>query len=587
MSYQVLARKWRPRNFSELVGQQQTAQALINALDTKRLHHAYLFTGTRGVGKTTIARIFSKSLNCESGITSTPCGECSSCVEIVQGNFVDLLEIDAASKTKVEDTRELLDNVQYRPTRGRYKIYLIDEVHMLSANSFNALLKTLEEPPPHVIFLLATTDPQKMPVTVLSRCLQFHLRRMEELEITEHLAMILSKEHIDYEESALQPIVKGADGSMRDALSLLDQAIAYCAHGIKAQAVLDMLGSLDREYSYQLLEAICFGDARKLMQTIEKIAVYSPDYDELLADWLALLHRLAVAQATGTFSERRVKSLSDSISAADIQLFYQLSLHARRDLAFAPHPRQGFEMAMLRIMAFKPKMPGDPPQKVKQTSGVDKWQASLHGVDQENGLPAKKTPSNRQDENSMRMRQGVVTNIVGAAESDTRLRLPQTNFSNPNDVAAQAAQLKVVVNNRPPESQLKLSVTQLVPDNWLEVVQQLRLEGNGLQILLNATAHYDQGRVIISYLSKVESLLTSNASMSIIDSLRNYFDDGRLNVEFISATRTSETPKEKLTKRHEVAIEQAERKLASDPQIGYLIEKLEGVIPRESILLKK
>ena len=355
MSYQVLARKWRPKSFEELVGQKQTAKALINALETQRLHHAYLFSGTRGVGKTTIARILSKSLNCEKGITSTPCGECSSCVEIDQGNFVDLMEIDAASKTKVEDTRELLDNVQYRPTRGRYKVYLIDEVHMLSGHSFNALLKTLEEPPPHVIFLLATTDPQKLPVTVLSRCLQFNLKRMEEPEIVDHLDMILTAEQIQFDREALSPIAKGADGSMRDALSLLDQAIAYCGDKLELATVLEMLGSIDQSYCFQLLDTIQSGDAAQLMAVIQQMSQYSPDYFEVMSDWLNLLHRIAVTQATGNTEDEKISQLAESISAADLQLYYQLSLQAKKDLPFAPHPRQGFEMALLRVLAFRPK----------------------------------------------------------------------------------------------------------------------------------------------------------------------------------------------------------------------------------------
>jgi len=354
MSYQVLARKWRPKSFDELVGQKQTAKALTNALETQRLHHAYLFTGTRGVGKTTIARILSKSLNCDHGISASPCGECSSCVEIDQGNFVDLMEIDAASKTKVEDTRELLDNVQYRPTRGRYKVYLIDEVHMLSGHSFNALLKTLEEPPPHVIFLLATTDPQKLPVTVLSRCLQFHLKRMEEPQIVEHLSKILQSERIEFEVESLLPIAKGADGSMRDALSLLDQAIAYSGDSLTIESVLEMLGSIDQSYCFRILDSIENEDANELMAVIKELSQYSPDYFEVMAEWLSLLHRIAVTQATGDTSDPHLTELAARISPADLQLYYQLSLQAKKDLAYAPHPRQGFEMALLRVLAFRP-----------------------------------------------------------------------------------------------------------------------------------------------------------------------------------------------------------------------------------------
>ncbi|MBV1911214.1 MAG: DNA polymerase III subunit gamma/tau [Kangiellaceae bacterium] len=356
MSYQVLARKWRPKSFDELVGQKQTAKALINALETQRLHHAYLFTGTRGVGKTTIARILSKSLNCDLGISSTPCGKCSSCIEIDQGNFVDLMEIDAASKTKVEDTRELLDNVQYRPTRGRYKVYLIDEVHMLSGHSFNALLKTLEEPPPHVVFLLATTDPQKLPVTVLSRCLQFHLKRMELPDIVSHLAKILAAESIEFESEALVPIAKGADGSMRDALSLLDQAIAFSGDVLKLDAVLEMLGSIDQTFVHQILEAIENDKAAELMNVVNDMSQYSPDYIEVMSDWLSLLYQIAVCQATNLSEDEKVLAWADKITPANLQLYYQLSLQAKKDLPFAPHPRQGFEMALLRVLSFRPNV---------------------------------------------------------------------------------------------------------------------------------------------------------------------------------------------------------------------------------------
>ena len=296
MSYQVLARKWRPRNFSELAGQEHVQRALINALESDRLHHAFLFTGTRGVGKTTIARILAKSLNCEKGISATPCGECSACREINEGRFIDLIEVDAASKTKVEDTRDLLENVQYAPTRGRYKVYLIDEVHMLSTHSFNALLKTLEEPPPHVKFLLATTDPQKLPVTILSRCLQFNLKRLPADLITEYLEKILQQEKIIFDNTAIALIAEAADGSMRDALSLLDQAIAYGGGELKDAEVRTMLGTVDKTHVFELLQALANRDSTLLLNSIEQLASHSADFENALNEILSLLHRIALTQ---------------------------------------------------------------------------------------------------------------------------------------------------------------------------------------------------------------------------------------------------------------------------------------------------
>ncbi len=296
MSYQVLARKWRPQNFQELVGQEHVQRALVNALNDDRLHHAYLFTGTRGVGKTTIARIFSKSLNCETGITSTPCGKCSTCMEIAEGRYVDLIEVDAASRTGVDDTRELLENVQYAPTRGRYKVYLIDEVHMFSKSSFNALLKTLEEPPPHVKFLLATTDPQKLPVTILSRCLQFNLKRLPVSLIISHMQHVLTEESVEHNVTALQLIAEAADGSMRDALSLLDQALAFGGGTVKEQEVRDMLGSVSRDKVINLLKALLKRDATQTMKVVADLAELSPDFENVLAEILSLLHHMSLAK---------------------------------------------------------------------------------------------------------------------------------------------------------------------------------------------------------------------------------------------------------------------------------------------------
>lgn len=360
MSYQVLARKWRPRTFNELVGQEHVQRALINALDNDRLHHAFLFTGTRGVGKTTIARILAKSFNCEQGLSSKPCGTCSACQEIDEGRFVDLIEVDAASRTKVEDTRDLLDNVQYAPTRARYKVYLIDEVHMLSTHSFNALLKTLEEPPPHVKFLLATTEPQKLPVTILSRCLQFNLRRLSVESIAEHLAFILSQEGIDNETAALNRLARAADGSMRDALSLLDQAIAYGGGKVSDEDVQAMLGSIDQGQVYTLLETLASGDSAALIQQLQELYQLSPDFSAVLGELLSILHCIALVQQipqayeASMGDEQRVRHLAEVLAAEDVQLYYQIGIMGQRDLPLAPDPRTGVEMVLLRMLAFRP-----------------------------------------------------------------------------------------------------------------------------------------------------------------------------------------------------------------------------------------
>ena len=360
MSYQVLARKWRPRRFSELVGQEHVVRALSNALDSDRMHHAFLFTGTRGVGKTTIARIFAKSLNCERGQSSNPCGECSSCKDIDAGRFMDMIEIDAASNTGVDDVREVIENAQYSPSRGRFKVYLIDEVHMLSKSAFNALLKTLEEPPEHVKFLLATTDPQKLPVTVLSRCLKFNLKRLLPDQIAGQMQRILDVEKISYDVDALEELSRGADGSLRDGLSLLDQAIAYGAGVVHANDVRTMLGTIERGRVFALLQAIQVGDGSALMDEIDRLAEFSPDFAGVLDDVAGALHRIQLRQLVATHvsddrgDDAAVAALSESIPAEEVQLMYQIAINGRRDIALAPTPRAGFEMTLLRMLAFRP-----------------------------------------------------------------------------------------------------------------------------------------------------------------------------------------------------------------------------------------
>ena len=367
MSYQVLARKWRPRNFAEMVGQEHVVRALSNALDNDRLHHAYLFTGTRGVGKTTLARILSKSLNCEQGVSAAPCGTCSVCREIDDGRFVDLLEVDAASKTGVDDTRELLEQVPYAPVRGRYKVYLIDEVHMFSGHSFNALLKTLEEPPPHVKFLLATTDPQKVPVTVLSRCLQFNLKRLPQAQIEGQFRHILQAEGVGFADEALEILARAADGSMRDGLSLLDQAIAFGGGEVKAEEVRAMLGVVATERLPAMLEAVMHGDAAAAMAEVAAAAEHAPDFGGLLRELVMLLHRLAVLQQVpdvageGWAQRERLAELAAALPAEDVQLYYQIALTGQRDLPLAPDDRSGFEMVLLRMLAFRPADGADEP----------------------------------------------------------------------------------------------------------------------------------------------------------------------------------------------------------------------------------
>jgi DNA polymerase-3 subunit gamma/tau len=360
MSYQVLARKWRPKTFDDLVGQSHVVRALANALDRDQLHHAYLFTGTRGVGKTTLARILAKALNCEEGVGSRPCGVCSACREIDGGRFVDLIEVDAASRTKVDQTRELLDNVPYAPARARFKVYLIDEVHMFSNHSFNALLKTLEEPPPHVKFLLATTDPQKVPVTVLSRCLQFNLRRLLPEEIRARLQSVLEAEGLDFQGPALPLLARAADGSMRDGLSLLDQAIAFSGGRVDEDGVRTMLGTLPGDLTMDILEALAAGDGARVLAEVERVASLTPDFEELLRELIALLHRLALLQqvpetlAADDPDALRLRTLAGLIPPEDIQLYYQVTLMGQTDLPLAPDPRAGFEMVLLRALAFRP-----------------------------------------------------------------------------------------------------------------------------------------------------------------------------------------------------------------------------------------
>jgi DNA polymerase-3 subunit gamma/tau len=472
MSYQVLARKYRPAVFSEMVGQEHVLRALINALDQNRLHHAYLFAGTRGVGKTTIARILAKCLNCETGLTSAPCGECSYCQEISEGRSIDLIEVDAASRTGVDDTRDLLENVQYMPTRSRFKVYLIDEVHMFSKSSFNALLKTLEEPPEHVKFLLATTDPKKLPVTVLSRCLQFNLRNMTPESIFNYLQTVLVSENVEYEESAVWQLGRAADGSMRDALSLTDQAIAYGKGFVGDKDVLNMLGGVDQREVYRLLEALIDGDAKQLLDHIREVAQYSPDYAGMLADFLSLLHRIAIVQAVpdavdnSQGDRESVAQFASRMPPEDIHLYYQIGLIGQRDLPLAPDAQNGFEMTMLRMLAFKPRSAvgrresGAVPRTETQTQARPATQTQAQTEAQPEARPAAQTEVVAAPVKQTSHITAMLANIKGESGGSDSTKKPETVSALPEEKSGLKVPESVTTESISTESNVPYSSTQ-------------------------------------------------------------------------------------------------------------------------------
>ena len=596
MSYQVLARKWRPQNFAEMVGQQHVLKALINALDGDRLHHAYLFTGTRGVGKTTIARILAKCLNCETGVTSKPCGTCGSCIEIAEGRFVDLIEVDAASRTKVEDTRELLDNVQYAPTRGRFKVYLIDEVHMLSGHSFNALLKTLEEPPPHVKFLFATTDPQKLPVTILSRCLQFNLKRMPVDMISGHLLHILSNEDIKSDDASLRLIARGADGSMRDALSLLDQAISYGDGALKEADVREMLGTISHEPLLDLLKSVAAGDGEAILEGIEQMAGVTPDFEAATDALIALLHKMAVLQVVPQAEEddEAVKQLANQFSREDVQLYYQIAMHGRRDLPLSPDPRSGFEMIFLRLLTFRPLGDIAPPIVPKAENKTATPQITA-------------APTKPQEEKKKTLEPKVSSEYI--AKKPTVINTPPVVTPPPviddappwGESIAPASKTQQVAREKKPAPQeaiekKKVSVTveeQVQPKTpevqsgnnpmWHEIVPQLGLSGRSSEIvkhcILTSIADSD---VVLSMDSSGENLLAKSAEQEIETALQRYYNKP-INLKINTRHLTEETPAERIERKHQERQQMSEDLMQNDPFVQDLQSRFEAKLIPNSV----
>jgi len=552
MSYQVLARKWRPQNFQQLVGQEHVQRALVNALNDDRLHHAYLFTGTRGVGKTTIARIFSKSLNCETGITATPCGQCSTCVEIAEGRYVDLIEVDAASRTGVDDTRELLENVQYAPTRGRYKVYLIDEVHMFSKSSFNALLKTLEEPPPHVKFLLATTDPQKLPVTVLSRCLQFNLKRLPVSLIIGHLQHVLTEEKVEHNVTALQLIAEAADGSMRDALSLLDQALAFGGGSVLEQEVRDMLGSVSRDKVLILLDAVLQRDAKKTMSAVATLAEFSPDFENVLAELLSLLHHMNLAKTVPEALDEYVSAretllkLSEQISAEDLHLFYQIALIGRRDLPLSPDARNGFEMIMLRMLAFRPAAVEARSAAQAQAQVQVQPLAPIREKMQQSA-------SAQNDIQSVRAKahvEPVVNKPVINEPIINTVRDATTEMAYAEHAAVpEQGHTDVPLTNQRMDKQavVQSAINADVSDDWRDVVNALGLGGLVKQLAINCTMGRRDGcKIVLHITSGHSNLINAKAKQRLQQALGEYFNiDAQLDIKVVNKNESktgAETP---------------------------------------------
>ena len=572
MSHQVLARKWRPGNFTEMVGQQHVLQALVNALESGRLHHAYLFTGTRGVGKTTVARILAKCLNCDTGVTATPCGECGACAEIAEGRSVDLIEVDAASKTKVEDTRELLENVQYTPTHARYKIYLIDEVHMLSNHSFNALLKTLEEPPPHAMFLLATTDPQKLPATVLSRCLQFNLKNMQPEQIVSHLEHILDAESVSADAEALALIARAAEGSMRDALSLTDQAIAYGEGKLTGADVAEMLGTVDRGRVLDVVSAILDEDPAAVLSLVAQIAEHAPDFVSTLDELSNILHQMTIAQTvpealdTSWPDQARVAELAARATIDDTQLFWQMAVGGRREVHLASSARAGLEMILLRMIAFRPASiiqsqpaAGDPPAK-KPKPPATPVAASGEREATQTDSSAAKTPSSA---TPVVTPEGVRPTGVS---DEKRAEEPTSDQSKEEAVAPQLIALEV-----------------LRTETWPTEFERFQFSGILHNIALNLElTEVADATLRFSLAERDATLLNDRHPLQLAQALQQQLGEA-VTAEIVVAEHGGCTPASHRAAMAAARLADAEQAISSDDALRKLMEAFDGQISPGSI----
>ncbi len=604
MAYQALARKWRPRNFSEVVGQEHVVKALTHALEFNRLHHAYLFTGTRGVGKTTLARILAKAMNCEARVGFNPCGECLFCKEVDEGRFVDLIEVDAASRTKVEDTRDLLENVQYAPNQGRFKVYLIDEVHMLSGHSFNALLKTLEEPPPHVKFLLATTDPQKIPVTVLSRCLQFNLKRLSPEQIRGQMEAILIQEGIEFEQNALRSLSRAADGSMRDGLSLLDQAIVHGGGSLEDGPVSAMLGTVSRKPVFALLDALAHADAAALLEAIAELAGHSPNFADVLQQLLIVLHHAALAQWVPDAirhddDAERILGLAQRLSPEDLQLFYQIGLLGQRDLPLAPEPRGGFEMVLLRMLAFRPAghdaaaipptsqqkaVPARPQQPVQLTSVPSRPLPSASSQGRESSMALMKEtlarkPSAPPPGTANRPARETVDGVHPPVETTPAVGVEQTPPWEQEPVPPPW--------HEPPGDGPKLegkTVPSTAQDtDWPGIIKQMRLGGLTLQMANHCILlELDEHRIALAMDPQAAAIRTPSMDANLEKALQAHFKRPlKLNIQLEKPAQ--ETPARQIQRHQEERQKAAEQEIEQDPVVLALKERLDARIVPGSI----